>query len=208
MNDEPSRLTSLLPLLTAGELQWDFRTVSYEGSRRGLRLERIFWDALKKMAAEKGVTLGRLVEEIAVRQEKPANLASAIRAICLNWLARGNEELRLLASMRTTVAIITACPSPAFALSAARRISAFNQPFQMLVRRHLPPASGMDVQQEMKLTLDLNVREMLEHLRENMDTPLVTGFVLGLGERRYRGQLRAVLAPTKDTDLLIAFVTG
>ena len=208
MNDEPPRLPSLLPLLTTEELQWDFRTVSYEGSRRGLRLERIFWDALKKMAAEKGVTLGRLVEEIAARQEKPANLTSAIRATCLNWLARGNEELRLLASMRTTVAIITACPSPAFALSAARRISAFNQPFQMLVRRHLPPVAGTDVQQEMKLTLDLNVREMLERLRENVDTPLATGFVLGLGERRYRGQLKAVLAPTKDTDLLIAFVTG
>ncbi|MGT2466672.1 hypothetical protein ACVOMV_19030 [Mesorhizobium atlanticum] len=46
----------------------------------------------------------------------------------------------------------------------------------------------------MKLALDLNVTDIFARLDANGETPVTSGFVIGAGERRYRGQLSAVRA--------------
>ena len=37
---------------------------------------------------------------------------------------------------------------------------------------------------------------------------MVTGFVIGAGDRRYRAQLNVVRAPVSEPELLLAFVFG
>ncbi|TIV37390.1 MAG: hypothetical protein E5V96_25785, partial [Mesorhizobium sp.] len=121
-------------------------------------------------------------------------------------LAEESMKLRKLASIRTINAILVACPSPAFALSSSKKILAFNTPFQQLVRRQLPSAPGEDGRQDLKLALDLNVTDIFARLDANGETPVTSGFVIGAGERRYRGQLSAVRAPVAEPELLMAFV--
>lgn len=68
------------------------RSVRIAGHRTSLSLEDAFWDALKEIAAARGVSLGRLVAEIdAARAAEgaPANLSSAARLYVLGWLRRG-----------------------------------------------------------------------------------------------------------------------
>jgi hypothetical protein len=114
--------------------------------------------------------------------------------------------LRRLASIRTINAILLACPSPAFALASTKKIVTFNAPFQQLVKRQLPAAFDEDTRQDLKLALDLNVADIFARLDTNGDVAVASGFVIGAGERRYRGQLNVVRAPVLDLELLMAFV--
>ncbi|AZO09678.1 hypothetical protein EJ074_11635 [Mesorhizobium sp. M3A.F.Ca.ET.080.04.2.1] len=195
----------LLPSLAAEDFGPEFRVVARGGVRRGIRLERAFWVSLKQMAESRKCTIGMLVEEIAENHPE-GNLTSAIRVACMRGLIEESMELRKLASIRTINAILVACPSPAFALSSSKKILAFNTPFQQLVKRQLPSAPGEDGRQDLKLALDLNVTDIFTRLDANGETPVTTGFVIGAGERRYRGQLSAVRAPVAEPELLMAFV--
>ncbi|TGT67593.1 hypothetical protein EN802_28960 [bacterium M00.F.Ca.ET.159.01.1.1] len=196
----------LLPALVAEDFGPEFRVVARGGVRRGIRLERAFWVSLKQMAENRKCTIGMLVEEIAEQHPDHGNLTSAIRVACMRGLAEESMELRKLASIRTINAILIACPSPAFALSSSKKILAFNTPFQQLVRRQLPSAPGEDGRQDLKLALDLHVPDIFARLDASGETPVSTGFVIGAGERRYRGQLSAVRAPVTEPELLMAFV--
>ena len=194
----------LLPL--TGELKPEFRVVARGGVRRGIRLERFFWASLKKLAESRKSTLGKVVDEIAETHAEAGNLTSAIRVACIRWLSDKNAHLQKLASLKTINAILVACPSPAFALSSSKKILIFNPPFQQMVRRQLPAALGDDARQDLKLALDLNVADIFSRLDANGENPVVTGFVIGAGDRRYRGQLNVVRAPLIEPELLMAFV--
>ncbi|WP_269930739.1 ribbon-helix-helix domain-containing protein [Aminobacter sp. HY435] len=186
----------------------DFRVVVRQGSRRGIRLERLFWVTLKQLAEQNRMTIGEMVEEIAQANGDTSNLASAIRVACLRWMADQNAELNQLASLRTVSSILGACPAPAFALSSAKKILAFNPAFQILVRRQLPVSFGADAQRELRLSLDLNVADIFARLSANEGVPIASGFVIGAAERRYRGQLNIVRAPIKAPKVLLSFVVN
>jgi predicted DNA-binding ribbon-helix-helix protein len=64
------------------------RSLSIAGHRTSLSLEPEFWDALRKAAAAKGVTVSALVAQIdQARGER--NLSSAVRVWLLEDLLRG-----------------------------------------------------------------------------------------------------------------------
>ena len=198
----------LLPPLAAEDFGLEFRVVARGGVRRGIRLERAFWTVLKQMAENRKCTIGSLIDEIAESHAHTGNLTSAIRVACMRGLADENSTLQKLASIKTINAILLACPSPAFALASSKKILTFNAPFQQLVRRQLPVASNDDTRSDLKLALDLNVADIFARLDANGETPVATGFVIGAGDRRYRGQLSAVRAPVVEPELLMAFVFG
>ena len=211
MNDEVATAiraeAQQYPLLVE-DVEPEFRVVARGGNRRGIRLERLFWASLKKLAESRKSTLGQLVEEISKAQPESGNLASAIRVACTRWLADQNADLRKLASLKTVNAILLACPSPAFALSSSKKILAFNPSFQSMVRRQLPAAPGEEARSDLRLALDLNVADIFSRLDADGDHPVVTGFLIGAGDRRYRGQLNVVRAPVSEPELLLAFVFG
>ncbi|MGO4642048.1 ribbon-helix-helix domain-containing protein [Mesorhizobium sp. 2RAF45] len=198
----------LLPSIETEDFGLEFRVVVRGGTRRGIRLERAFWTSLKQMAENRKCTIGMLIDEIAESHANSGNLTSAIRVACMRGLTDENHTLRRLASIKTINAILVGCPSPAFALSSSKRILTFNAPFQQLVRRQLPVAPTEDARHDLKLALDLNVADIFARLDANGETPVATGFVIGAGDRRYRGQLNAVRAPVLEPELLMAFVFG
>ncbi len=76
--------------MEAGDSRLRKRSVTIAGHRTSLSLEAAFWDALKAIAAERGLSLNRLIEEIdRARQEGDAaapNLSSAARVYVLDRL--------------------------------------------------------------------------------------------------------------------------
>ena len=64
------------------------RSVVIAGHRTSVSLEAPFWDALKDIGQERGVSLNRLVAEI--DRNRRGNLSSAIRVHVLAW-ARGRK---------------------------------------------------------------------------------------------------------------------
>ncbi|TGQ63845.1 hypothetical protein EN829_021650 [Mesorhizobium sp. M00.F.Ca.ET.186.01.1.1] len=207
MNDSaPSSGDRLLLPLATEDFGLEFRVVARGGIRRGIRLERAFWISLRQMAEIRRCTIGMLIDEIAGSHPETGNLTSAIRVACIRALADENLTLRKLASIKTINGILVACPSPAFALASSKKILTFNAAFQQLVKRQLPVAPSDDARQDLKLALDLSVADIFARLDANGETPVASGFVIGAGERRYRGQLNAVRAPVQEPELLMAFV--
>lgn len=58
------------------------RSLSVAGHRTSISLEEPFWDGLRALAAARGLSIQRLVEEIDAARG-PANLSSAIRVAVL-----------------------------------------------------------------------------------------------------------------------------
>ena len=209
MNDSSASPDGLgINVFSADDLTTDFRVVVRQGTRRGIRLERLFWATLKQLAEDKHLTLGEMVEEIERSNNETGNLTSAIRVACLRWMADQSTALGKLASLRTINAILGACPAPGFALSSTKKILTFNPAFQNLVRRHLPVGFGEEARRDLRLSLDLNVADIFARLDANYGVPIASGFVIGTAERRYRGQLNIVRAPIKTPELLLSFVVN
>jgi predicted DNA-binding ribbon-helix-helix protein len=65
-----------------------------DGSASSVSLEPDFWDALKEIAGERGITPTALLREVD-RHRAQANLTSALRLFVLeHFIAKGQNEVR------------------------------------------------------------------------------------------------------------------
>ncbi len=62
-------------------------SVVVAGHRTSVSIEDVFWDVLRAIAAERGISLNRLITEIDDRRD--GNLSSALRVHAAEWLRAG-----------------------------------------------------------------------------------------------------------------------
>lgn len=74
-----------VPLMTE-KLSLRKRSVTIAGHGTSVSLENAFWDALKDMAEERGISLNAMITEI--DKERTGNLSSAIRVFILEHMRR------------------------------------------------------------------------------------------------------------------------
>lgn len=67
------------------------RSVTIRGHRTSISLEDEFWQALRAIAAARGLSLAALITEIDESRNPDDNLSSAMRLRVLEWLRSGNE---------------------------------------------------------------------------------------------------------------------
>ena len=91
-------------------------------------------------------------------------------------------QLEALTSVAVINSILTAVPSPAFALGSNKKILAFNSAFQALVRRQFPVLADAEQRGDLKLALDINVADLMTRLDQNGNTAVLTGFAIGIGD--------------------------
>ncbi|TDH34485.1 hypothetical protein E2A64_17665 [Pseudohoeflea suaedae] len=184
-----------------------FRAITTEGKRKALRLERGFWRALDKAAEDLNVSLGELIHAIDSIDDRQMNLASSLRVFAVEWLQRKVVDYQTSTSGPALDALIASCPSPAFVLTAQKQIRHTNPAFLRLLRMSF---SGMDPTgdgHQLKLQLDMSVDEVVETLTSGSRS-LSVGYILGFRDRRVRGTINAVLAPTLPERMIIGFVTA
>lgn len=73
------------PLMTE-KLALRKRSVTISGHGTSVSLENAFWDALKDLAEERGISMNALITEI--DKERTGNLSSAIRVFILENMRR------------------------------------------------------------------------------------------------------------------------
>lgn len=178
-----------------------FRALSVDGERKGMRLERIFWSLLKRASQEQAI----LLSDIA-RNARGNNLSSYMRTYAAVWADRELEKARTTASYAQAVRTITACPSPAFIISADRRLRASNPAFQRYVRRHIPTDEDDAASKNLRLQIDVTTSELIAQLKLERDSVINVGFTFGFNERRVRGRLNAVIASCWEEELVAAYV--
>jgi predicted DNA-binding ribbon-helix-helix protein len=183
-----------------------FRAVNTGGERRGIRLEAIFWKTIVNMARAYGRTIGQHVGHTVPLVPEHGNLASALRVQAAQWLHGRISELERVTAVENIFAIVHASPSPAFVLSTDKKIVQYNQAFLNFIRARLLGVESGDLLRAARLSLDTQFDQIIELLQKNPRTPVAAGFAFGVAERRLRGQLKLVLAPTTANTLVIAYI--
>ena len=65
------------------------RSLTLQGHRTSVSLERIFWDEFRRLAETQGLSVNALAARIDATRAPPASLASAIRVYVLRSAMRG-----------------------------------------------------------------------------------------------------------------------
>lgn len=196
-------------IVLAEEAQPVFRAVSTPNERRGIRLESLYWDVLKSLAKSGGRTLGEQIEmTVEGRPEVGGNVASLLRVACLKWLVERVARLEAVTAMRTTDAIVQASPSPAFALTADKRILVHNRALLNLIQSRFLAVRPEALQRGLRLSLDVQIEQVIAELTQGSTNTVVTGFALGFEGERIRGKLNMVLAPVSRQTVIIAYIAS
>ncbi|MGA1805394.1 ribbon-helix-helix domain-containing protein [Rhizobium sp. HT1-10] len=197
-----------LPMIEVDELEPRFRAVTGRGERRGIRLERIYWDGLNRMSDFSGISTGDIVHHTATQMSEAGNLTSLLRVLSFKWALRRLDALEDLSSLTNLNAILQASPSPTVILTADRKIKLFNDAFLTMLRRRQPLIE--DVQQlarNLRFSIDTQVEEVLSVLSANRGKTLNTGFKIGLGSQSLSGQINLALAPAHEVPMLIGYIS-
>lgn len=200
---------SALPRIAAEEVEPHFKAVGGRtGERRGIRLERIYWDGLSRIAAGSGVSTADLVESAAGQVPDSTNLASLLRAISFKWALCRIELLEAKASMANLNAIVQASPAPTLVLTKERKIFLFNDPFLAMLRSRLALSDRSQLKKGLRFLIDIQIDEALRALNANQGTIIKTGFSIGLNLQTMRGKINIAPAPTHEDSMLIGYVSG
>lgn len=183
-----------------------FRVVEDQETRRGIRLERIYWQALRNIAHATAQRPGALVKSIIDQVPGLTNTTSLLRVYCLKWMIGELEAARRLADPSLVINLIRASPGAAFALGLDKRIVAYNQSFLNFVQARFSYTEQNLTGKDLRLALDVHLADLAESLKTNGNTPIVVGFVVGVGERRIRGNLNALLAPVSGQHIVLCYV--
>ncbi|BCJ90237.1 hypothetical protein IZ6_09720 [Terrihabitans soli] len=175
--------------------------------RRGLRLEEIYWRALKDVAASAGLNVGGLVRQVEEASgEDEGNATSRLRVLCLSWFMDRLARLQSLVHRNLAQNLVIASPSPAFALGPDRSIVAYNPHFLNLIQSRLAIAGAGAMAKNLRLALDVQISDLIPALQKSGNAPVGTGFVIGVDTQRFRGRMNAVLVPSGDRPVIVCFI--
>ncbi|NLS02730.1 aryl-sulfate sulfotransferase [Rhizobium sp. P32RR-XVIII] len=197
-----------LPIIGAEEIEPRFRAVAGRGGeRRGIRLERIYWDGLGRMSSAGKMSTADLVHYTASQLPESGNLASLLRVLSLKWALRRLDTVEDIASMANLNAIIQASPSPTILLTREKKIQYFNDPFLSMLRQRLPSGDTAQLTKGLRFSIDTQIEEAITTLNLNRGKTLNTGFSIGIGTQAMRGQINLALAPTHEKSMLIGYIS-
>ena len=183
-----------------------YRAISTPGGRRGIRLENAYWAVLNELADEQNQTLGQLIEVVRVEGAEAKNLTSLLRVNCLVWLRDKLHAISNMSDDRMIRSILNAVPTPAIALASGRNLQAFNQPFLSLVTDAFDVTNVNALPAGLRLVMDVQIDKLIEQLQANENRPIQVGIAIGVDERRFRQQLRVILAPKADQKVILGFL--
>jgi predicted DNA-binding ribbon-helix-helix protein len=196
-----------IALPTAEDSATRFVAVRSGEYRRGLRLEEIYWRALKDVAAAAGLSVGGLVRQVEEASgTDEGNATSRLRVLCLGWFMDKLRRVEALAHRGMAHSLVQACPAPAFALGIDRQIIAYNPHFLNLIQSRLAIAGAGAMARNLRLALDVQISDLIPALQKNSNTPVGTGFVIGVDSQRFRGRMNAVLVPSNDRPVIVCFI--
>jgi predicted DNA-binding ribbon-helix-helix protein len=197
-----------LPAIDAEEIEPRFRAVvGRNGERRGIRLERIYWDGLSRMSTSGKMTTADLVQYTASQMPESGNLASLLRVLSLKWALRRLDTVEDISSMANINAIIQASPSPTILLTHEKKVQFFNDPFLSMLRQRLPLSDTAQLTKGLRFSIDTQIEEAIATLRRNKGKTLNTGFTIAVGTQTMKGQINLALAPTHEKSMLIGYIS-
>ncbi|WP_160005274.1 ribbon-helix-helix domain-containing protein [Rhizobium sp. 18055] len=197
-----------LPAIDAEEIEPRFRAVlGRGGERRGIRLERIYWDGLGRMSTAGKMSTADLVHYTAAQMPESGNLASLLRVLSLKWALRRLDTVEDISSLANVNAIIQASPSPTILLTHEKKVQLFNDAFLSMLRQRLPLGDLAQLTKSLRFSIDTQIEEAIATLTRNKGKTLNTGFSITVGTQTMKGQINLALAPTHEKSMLIGYIS-
>ncbi|WP_117194791.1 ribbon-helix-helix domain-containing protein [Rhizobium terrae] len=197
-----------LPAIAKDEVEPRFRAVvARNGERRGIRLERIYWEGLGRMSASGKVTTGDLVQYAATQLPEGGNLTSLLRVLSLKWALGRLATVEDISSFENLNALVQASPSPTIVLTRDKRIRLFNEPFLTMLRQRLVSEDTSQLLRSLKFSIETQIDDAMETLQLHRGKTLNTGFAISWGRQVLKGQINLALAPAHEKPMLIGYVS-
>lgn len=199
--ESPERLQNL----DAADLKPEFRVVLVAQKRRGIRLEKLYWELLDEIAARRGERRSRLIASIIEREEgNPANIASVLRGFVALTLERERKQKEIQSSEKAFVDLLQLAPVPAFAINRQKKLSQVNQEFMQLLRVMVGNMTETISAEVVQLTLDTPTEELFSRLESATSTHC--NYVIQLDGRKKRGRIKIVAIPPAPYSILVGFI--
>jgi predicted DNA-binding ribbon-helix-helix protein len=175
------------------------------GSRRGIRLEAVYWEGLSWLLAGSRQSMGDIVEQAAEQTGDKGNLASTLRVLAFRWMWRRLVAAEAVYSLETLATLLQASPSPAIVLTREKKIQLFNEPFVTMLKQRLQLGNVGQLSSGFRFVLDTHVEEAIDSLAATRKM-LTTGFTASCAGKQLTGQINLALAPVHHKQMLVGYV--
>ena len=148
----------------------EFRAVTTESGRKGLKLERAFWHALSSISERLGIRRTQLISDVLreASDQGVANTASALRSYATGRLVADLEKTRDLTSTAFLTKVMQEAPTASIAVDRNLRLVRVNREFRALVRELAASEEGTAVVDD--------DAELWRKTRVTIQTPVTTLF--------------------------------
>lgn len=186
------------------DMEHEFHAISNGETRKGIRLEKVFWRAIEMLAAEKGLKPSEFVSQLVAESQRiNGNTASVLRTYVAGMLRHELDELR--AGGDETIKRIQKVPVPSFAIDRQKRLKQVNHEFLHVVRVLTGQMTMQVDAKHIHLVLDTPIEELFAKLKTE-ESSVDCGYLLRVGEQQRRGQTRVICLPVFPEPCLIGFI--
>ncbi len=189
----------------ASIMQPEFRTLTTGAGRTGVRLERVFWDALSHLSTEAGQKRSRFVSQIVETANKAdLNATGAIRSTTVDLLLQEIGRLRPLRQTSAMIALLQAGPAPAFALDHRKRLLQSNPEFLRYLRSVAGLSGGAAIADAAQLSIERPLERLFAELGPGETTEC--GISIRCGNRERRTTVRILMVPPGPSQALVGYI--
>jgi predicted DNA-binding ribbon-helix-helix protein len=189
----------------------EFRAVGLEHGRKGIRLERLFWQLLSDLAERRGMKRSQLLRLVLPQDQPDANAdinaTSALRCFVAGSQAQEIEVLRHRLEPGEVTRLLLAAPLPAFVIDRDKKLHEVNGEFVRLVRAAAGGTERDPTRDVVQLTLDTPVETLFSQLPRSTDST-ACGYILQVHSYQKRGRTKIVRVPNPLQDRLVGFIVS
>lgn len=195
-----------LPQVEDSDAEPKFRAIIGKGgTRRGIRLETIYWDGLSWLLTGSRQSIGDIVDQAATQVGENSNLASMLRVIAFRWMWRRLAQMENVYSLDHLNTLVQACPTPAIVLTRDKKIQFFNEPFMTMLKQRLVMGNIAQLSAGFRFVLDTQVDDAIQSLSAK-GKMVTTGFTATCAGKQLTGQMNLAMAPSHQKQMVIGYV--
>ena len=189
------------------ELELQFRAIRVADKRRGIRLERLYWDLLKDIADRLGQPRSQMIASIL---EDDASTGVVTARLLRAYTAKTIESERKALTERDQEAfyieLLQRAPVPAFAINRSKKLSGVNHEFVQLLQVLAGDLQVLAHPDVVQLKLDKPIDALLEELK---DIEAVTcNYSVEINDRRRRGRAKIIGIPPEISNTIVGYVVS
>jgi len=185
----------------------EFRVINTGNRRRGVRLERLFWQVLADIAQARGIRRSQLVGLILDEAGPDVdNTASALRVYATRELDVQRRALAARGEPSYVVNLLQAAPVPAFAINRQKRLQQVNPEFVHLLRVVSGNMSQKISADVVHMSLEVPLEQIFVQLSDPATPTLQCGYTLTIDHKQRRGRAKVIAVPPAPSHVLVGYI--